>query len=140
MFNTITGTIEIIDKRFGLLIVVTTLNTIYLTMFSVFVLTIINEVESMRDFKTALMFNSTSCVIQLIASCFICGRVWDKCADIMSVLDDIRVDMLSERERKEWLMFVNVVRNTRTFGFTIGGFAALNKSALIAVIRIIELN
>ena len=59
--------------------------------------------------------------------------VGDRITKLNTVLDNIDQKVLSDKAYKEWLTFATVMRNTRTFGFTIGGFAALNKSTLIEV-------
>ena len=84
-----------------------------------------------------MVFSSISYSIQLIISCFICGSIGDRIVRLNAVLDNIDQKVLSDKAYKEWLTFATVMRNTRTFGFTIGGFAALNKSTLIAVNTII---
>ena len=84
-----------------------------------------------------MAFSSISYSIQLIISCFICGSIGDRIVRLNAVLDNIDQKVLSDKAYKEWLTFATVMRNTRTFGFTIGGFAALNKSTLISVINIL---
>ena len=56
------------------------------------------------------------------------------------VLDDMNVNDMSDYEYKQWIIFNNIDLKSR-FGFTIGGFARLNKSTLISVcISIFEYN
>ena len=91
----------------------------------------------LATFAMGMGISSVSYATQLIISCFICGSVGDRITKLNAVLDNVDENDLSDKAYKEWLMFATVMRNTRTFGFTIGGFAVLNKSTLIAVNTII---
>ncbi|CAG2103968.1 unnamed protein product, partial [Medioppia subpectinata] len=81
--------------------------------------------------KILMTFNSLSASISTIMSCFICGLVSTKSAKLQRILHAINARDLSDDEYNEWLMFGTIVRNTRTFGFTIGGYAVFNKLTFI---------
>src|SRR6185437_7952481 len=102
-------------------------------MFSIYLLALLGALPYMSKYTTSIGFSGISCGLQLIISCFICGLVGDKCVDIMDTLNGMNTRDMTDREYREWHTFATVMRNTRTFEFTIGGFAALNKSTLISV-------
>ena len=133
MYQNIHDVIKIIDKIMAVLTTITTLITIVNLMFCIYLLTLVGALPYMSTFTNSIGFSSVSCGLQLIITCFMCGLVGDKCVDIMDTLNGMNTRDMTDREYREWHTFATVMRNTRTFGFTIGGFAALNKSTLISV-------
>jgi hypothetical protein len=88
--------------------------------------------EIMKQHLSTYAFKSIISVLKLIISCYINGLVHEESERIYSVLDNFNTRDLDEVQYKEWLMFKNILKDTR-IGFTIGGFAALRKTTLIPV-------
>jgi hypothetical protein len=88
--------------------------------------------EIMKQHLNNYAFRSITSVLKLIISCYINGLVHDESERINSVLDNFNTRDLDEVQYKEWIMFKNILKDTR-IGFTIGGFAALRKTTLIPV-------
>ena len=105
-------------------------------MAAIFNISRIDKYPMLQTMVVIMKVASISYSLQLIISCLICGAISSSIEKLSAVLDNINVKDLSDKAYKEWLTFATVMRNTRTFGFTIGGFAALNKRTLIAVIII----
>jgi hypothetical protein len=80
----------------------------------------------MKKYLTYYALKSITSVLKLIIDCYINGLVHEESERIYSVLDNFNTRSLDEVQYKEWLMFKNILKDTR-IGFTIGGFAALRK-------------
>ncbi|CAG2116236.1 unnamed protein product, partial [Medioppia subpectinata] len=76
-----------------------------------------------------------SFIVEMIISCLMCGRIGVNVGKISAALNTICGSHWSDSEYKELVLFGNALRNTPTVGFTIGGFAAINKSTLISAIN-----
>jgi hypothetical protein len=131
-------TIAVVDRHLYYCLVLNTCHTIYTVMLNIYVISLMAKSPQMWVYIQLLALSSVSSSVSTIISCFICGRVSDKSRKLHVVLDHLNARDMTDREFREWLTFATVMRNTRTFGFTIGGFAALNKSTLIEVC--IEIN
>ena len=116
-----------------------TITTIYTVMVAIMSVSRTEKYPMFMFMVVVMVLSSISYSIQLIISCLICGSIGDRIVRLNAILDNIDQKVLSDKAYKEWLTFATVMRNTRTFGFTIGGFATLNKSTLIAVIIIFYL-
>ena len=66
--------------------------------------------------------------------CYFVGLIETKVQTLNNVLDGMVDTDLSYNEYNEWILFKNIIRNTQSFGITIGGFAKYNKSTFIAVL------
>ena len=73
-----------------------------------------------------------SIIFEFITSCLICGSVEEMSDKVFKAMNDMNVNDMSDYEYKQWIIFNNIDLKSR-FGFTIGGFARLNKSTLISV-------
>ncbi|CAG2111199.1 unnamed protein product [Medioppia subpectinata] len=74
-----------------------------------------------------------SFIVEMMVSCLMCGRIGVNVGKISAALNTISGSHLSDSEYKELVLFGNALRNPPTVGFTIGGFAAINKSTLISI-------
>ena len=120
------------DGSLSYVLIMYNLKTIYAVLFIIYALSSINEHPKMITLIQIMAFSTALSVVELISSCIVCGSLHDTSHRIYAALDAFDANKLSEFEFKEWLMFKNVSRKTE-FGFTIGGFASLKKTTLIAV-------
>ncbi|CAG2117129.1 unnamed protein product, partial [Medioppia subpectinata] len=109
----------------------TTLASIVTLMVNIYLVTHFKDNDYRRCVGTGLALSSVSSAVQLMVSCVICGSVGRKSENIREVLDAVNGPELTDGEFREVLLFKDIVRNGRTFGFTFGGFFVLNKCALI---------
>ncbi|CAG2106537.1 unnamed protein product [Medioppia subpectinata] len=80
----------------------------------------------------------SSFTVQLVVSCVICGSVGRKLDNIREVLDAVNGDQLTDREFRELLLFKDIAKNTRKYGFTIGGVSKQFHQALLLVVAYTE--
>ena len=121
-----------LDKSLAYILVMRTTLTVYSVMVNIHILSVINEIPRLDAYAKLLAFSTISEISATITSSFVCGSVHEKSDQIYAVLDEFNAKDLSDNEYKEWHMFKTVSDRTR-FGFTIGGFASLRKTTLIAV-------
>ena len=120
------------DNSLSIILVMNTLKTIYSVLFIIYTIFSMNNHPEMKALVQVMAYTTTCSVVELILSCFVCGSLHETSDKIYAILDAFDANKLSEFEYKEWLMFKNVSKKT-PFGFTIGGFASLKKTTLIAV-------
>ncbi len=104
----------------------------FAVMINIYAIAMYSNNEIMKQYSNTYAFKSIISVLKLIISCYINGMVQEESERIYSVLDNFNTRDLDDVQYKEWLMFKNILKVTR-IGFTIGGFAALRKTALIPV-------
>ncbi|CAG2114022.1 unnamed protein product, partial [Medioppia subpectinata] len=127
----IKASIKWFDEQIAHNLFVNTIVVICCIMMSIYVTT--SLWQNIQSMSTVIALSSVSLTVQLVVSCVICGSVGNKLNDIREVLDAINGDQLTDREFRELLLFKDSAKNSSTCGFTIAGFAVLNKSTLIAV-------
>ena len=91
------------------------------------------NISELKNTALIMLNSSITSIAIIIINCYICGSVHQKSEQILKALSRIQTNLLSDREFKDWLTFVQICSKT-SFGFTIGGFASLRKTTLIAVI------
>jgi hypothetical protein len=91
---------------------------------------------ALKHYSRNIVYESIASSLKLLISCVINGKVYEESHRIYLVLDNFNAQDLSEMEYKEWAMFKNITKES--FGFSIGGLAALRKTTLIAVNKIID--
>ena len=133
LFVRIRDTINELDSYLSFPMIMKTIHTILMIMFSIYYLANIEKfVNELNDISYIMRFTLFCILFELIISCLICGSVEEKSEKIFRVLDDMNVNDMSDYEYKQWIIFKSISLKTR-FGFTIGGIARLNKSTLISV-------
>ena len=125
-------TFERLNSDLNLTLIAINLLVMFTILSNIYQLTIIRSVEQFDFLAKILIYSTTVVVLQLVFSCIICGSVHKKSDKISDVLDRIKTCLLSDSQYRDWLSFKNICHN-KSFGFTIGGFAALKKTTLIAV-------
>ena len=120
------------DNELSLITTFNTLSAIYNVMFTVYCLTALSHNRDVQNFSQSIIFGCITIVMEFIINCLICGSVEERTENLYEILHDIPVNDLSDYEYKQWIIFSNIVSKPR-IGFTIGGFARLNKTTLIAV-------
>ena len=93
------------------------------------------SVPQMINFAKLLHFATYATLTDMIVSFWICGQTHQKSDEIHELLDEMSANSLSDYEYNEWLKFKIIDRKTR-IGFTIGGFAPMKFTSLLAVIEI----
>ncbi len=130
--------IEIRDKINGLdnslswILILDITETMFAVMINIYAIAMYSNNEIMKERSNTYAFKSITSFLKLIMSCYINGMVHEESERIYSVLDNFNTRDLDDVQYKEWLMFKNILKDTR-IGFTIGGFAALRKTTLIPV-------
>ncbi len=130
--------IEIRDKINGLdnslswVSILDITDTMFAVMINIYSIAMFSNNEIMKQNSNTYAFKSITSVLKLIISCYINGLVHEESERIYSVLDNFNTRDFDEVQYKEWLVFKNILKDTR-IGFTIGGFAALRKTTLIPV-------
>ena len=89
--------------------------------------------DKLKEFAYFFAFGTISEITKLIISCFINGLVYEQSYRIYAALDYINANHFDENEYKELILFKTISRDTM-FGFTIVGFAPLEKKTLFSVI------
>ena len=124
--------INCLDRKLSLIISLRTIKTIFTLMVNIYQLSHYDLMRGSDIIIKLSLFTSVEAIAELVISCLISASIDDKCRQISDTLDEIDSNYLSESEFNELILFIAVCRNSR-FGFTIGGFASLGKSTLIAV-------
>ena len=106
---------------------------IFTIMSYIYLLSVMYHIVKLEKIAISLFNSLTASITILIINCYICNSVHQKSGQILKALSRIQTNLLSDREYKDWLTFVQICSKT-SFGFTIGGFASLRKTTLIAVI------
>ena len=121
------------DNSLSYIMVIHTVKTIYSILLVIYALSAMsaNKGNAIK-IVNQMAYSTVSSVVELIATCFVCGLVHEKSDSIYGALDSLNSNTLSEFQFKEWVMFKTITRKNR-FGFTIGGFASLRKTTLISV-------
>ena len=125
--------IHLMDSKLYLAITSKVVSSIIYIMACVYTLIIMDKYPHIKNFTTEVVITTLMETSDLVISCILCNSLVQKCLKIANILNAMNTRDMTDREFREWLTFATVMRNTRTFGFTIGGFAALNKSTLIKV-------
>jgi len=105
-------------------------------MLSIYSFVFMSKFGSLKEVTIAIAFITIMDILELIIMCLLCDSMDQKVYKISIVLNDMNANEMSDMEFREWQMFVQLLQNRSTFGFTIGGFAKFNKSTLISVIII----
>lgn len=129
------NTMNRLDSGLSLVLIISTVATIYSLMASIYGYSLINQMNSSAQLKIFIDIYAINVVIQVIetvVTALIFGSTNAMCAKLTQVLDEINSNHLSEPEFKELLLFFNVCRDSR-IGFTIGGLAPIDSKTLLAV-------
>ena len=121
-----------IDSCLSFMIAFRILLSIFFLMVNVYDLSLISIEPGMKVFLKIGSFTTITSIVELFIMCFICGSLRSKSSSVNRVLDDLSQNVLSDNECNQWLVLKNVCNNSE-FGFTIGGFANLEKTTLIPV-------
>ena len=127
-----------VDSNLSFMIAFRILLSIYYLMIYAYNISLISIEPEMKLFLKINAFVTIISIIEMIFVCFICGSLHTKSSSVNTVLDDLSQNVLSDNECNQWLVLKNVCNNSE-FGFTIGGFANLEKTTLIPVLIIIYL-
>ncbi len=131
-FIKVRHTINGLDDSLTWVLILDITETMFAVMINIYAIAMYSNNEIMKQYSNQFAFKSMTSVLKLIVSCYINGLVYEESERIYSVLDNFNTRDLDEVQYKEWLMFKNILKDTR-IGFTIGGFAALRKTTLIPV-------
>jgi hypothetical protein len=131
-FIKIRDTINGLDNSLTWVLILDITETMLAVMINIYAIAMYSNNEIMKQHSNTYAFKSITSVLKLIISCYINGLVHEESERIYSVLDNFNTRDLDKVQYKEWLMFKNILKDTR-IGFTIGGFAALRKTTLIPV-------
>ena len=126
--------VSYIDNQWSDLFALHTVLSICTVMISIYTLANINQVAFYKEFIHVLYFISCCCICLFTMCCYFVGLIETKVQTLNNVLDGMVDTDLSYNEYNEWILFKNIIRNTQSFGITIGGFAKFNKSTFIAVL------
>ena len=121
-----------IDSCLSFMIAFRILLSIFFLMVNVYDLSLISIEPGMKVFLKIGSFTTITSIVELFIMCFICGSLRSKSSSVNRVLDDLSQNVLSDNDCNQWLVLKNVCNNSE-FGFTIGGFANLEKTTLIPV-------
>ena len=121
-----------IDSCLSFMIAFRILSSIYIQMVNAYDLSLISIEPNMKNLIEFNSFSTITSIAELVLMCFICGSLHSKSSEVNRVLDDFSPNILSDNECNQWLVLKNVCNNSE-FGFTIGGFANLEKTTLIPV-------
>ena len=110
------------------------INSMGYIMLSIYSLVFMSRFGSLKELTIAITFITIMDILELIKMCLLCDSMDQKVYKISIVLNDMNANEMSDMEFREWQMFVQLLQNRPTFGFTIAGFAKFNKSTLISVL------
>ena len=125
-------TIKQSDRSLSIIQVINTVNTIFSILLMIYILTSSEDYLKIISILQVMGFSTLSSIGQMIISCLICGSLHQKSKTFHQILEDFNSNELTDNDYKEWLMFMSIA-SKGGFGFTIGGFALLNKTTLISV-------
>ena len=126
--------VSYIDNQWSVLFALYTVLSIYSVMISIYTLANITQVAYLKEFTHLLYFISCCSIGLFTMCCYFVGLIETKVQTLNNILDGMVDTDLSYNEYNEWILFKNIIRNTQSFGITIGGFANMNKSTFIAVL------
>jgi hypothetical protein len=105
-------------------------------MMNIYAFALAENIPALKHYSQNIVYESIASSLKLLISCVINGKVYEESHRIYLVLDNFNAQDLSEMEYKEWVMFKNIAKES--FGFSIGGMAALRKTTLTPVKKIID--
>ena len=138
-YQELKNSFEELDSSLSFTMITTLLVVIYGIMSNIYLITFLTDIQPLKYMLKIMSYATLSLILQLVLSCLICGTVHHKSAHISDVLNNIETRVLSDLEYRDWQTFHTICQKT-SFGFTIGGFASLRKTTLIAVIIICNSN
>ena len=124
-----------LDSRVSHISTIKMFMAIFSIIINVYATNIMKSVPQMVNFAKLLHFATYATLTDMIVSFWICGQTHQKSDEIHELLDELSANSLSDYEYNEWLKFKIIDRKTR-IGFTIGGFAPMKFTSLLAVIGI----
>ena len=126
-------TVNELDASLSQLLTMRTIYSIAGVMINIYIFTIHKSMNHITVFSYNCLLTAIIITIEICVSSLICGSTHSKTRQVHTVLDDLtdRTD-LSDHNLNQWIVWKNVSADS-TIGFTIGGFAPINKQTLIAV-------
>jgi tRNA 2-selenouridine synthase SelU len=103
---------------------------------NIYAFALAENIPALKHYSQNIVYEGIASSLKSLISCVINGKVYEESHRIYLVLDNFNAQDLSEIEYKEWVMFKNIAKES--FGFSIGGLAALRKTTLISVKKIID--
>ena len=134
LFIRIQQMVSYIDSQWCVVFALNTILSICALMVGIYTLANIDESAFYQNYTHFLYFVSCCGTCQFIMCCYYFGLIETKVQTLNNVLDGMVDTDLSHNEYNEWILFKKIIRNTHSFGITIGGFAKFNKSTFIAVL------
>ncbi len=132
LFIKMKNSIITLDDSIAWVLIIDITETMVGIMLNIWTISLSNDSPIIKEHLEGFAFNTITSSIKLVISCFINGLVHEESERIYSVLDNFNAKDFDAMEFREFLMFKNISKE-KMFGFTIGGFAALRKTALIPV-------
>ncbi len=130
------NTIYKLDRSIGFVLILDITDTMINIMMNIYAFALAENIPALKHYSQNIVYEGIASSLKLLISCVINGKVYEESHRIYLVLDNFNAQDLSEIEYKEWVMFKNIAKES--FGFSIGGLAALRKTTLISVKKIID--
>jgi len=125
-------TFDVMDENLSPVLTISSVTVIYSMMTNIYLTTLLLKVDVIDQTSYVMLFTTVSTIIAMVLMFFVCGIVHNKSRLISKALDRIETSVLTDSQYRDWLSFATICQKT-SFGFTIGGFASLKKTTLIAV-------
>lgn len=130
------NTIYKLDRSIRFVLILDITDTMINIMMNIYAFALAENIPALKHYSQNIVYEGIASSLKLLISCVINGKVYEESHRIYLVLDNFNAQDLSEIEYKEWVMFKNIAKES--FGFSIGGLAALRKTTLISVKKIID--
>jgi len=134
LFVKIRDTINELDQLLSFVMIIDIIDAMIAVMNNIYAFSLSNNNLFFKKQSKSFAYRTISSIVKLVISCYINGLVHEQSERIYAVLDKFNAKQFDKSEYKELVLFKTMSRES-SFGFTIGGFAALRKTTLIPVIN-----